>query len=128
MNERCLDLEEKERLPKKKYSNLFESGIREANYQDLIKLALTRDKFSCQECGKSMLSKGLAYGLKVGIWKAYQIKVDLHGGFEVHHIVPLSQGGRNFISNVITLCNECHILAHKKLREVPQETKVYNQK
>ena len=31
---------------------------------------------------------------------------------EVHHIVPISQGGDRVESNCITLCQECHKAAH----------------
>lgn len=33
---------------------------------------------------------------------------DLH----IHHVVPLSNGGRNVITNLIRLCTECHTKAH----------------
>lgn len=33
---------------------------------------------------------------------------------EYHHIVPLSNGGTNKLSNIVPLCVECHYNAHKK--------------
>ena len=32
---------------------------------------------------------------------------------EVHHKVPRSAGGSNVVSNLVTLCNACHRLAHR---------------
>lgn len=29
-------------------------------------------------------------------------------GLEVHHIIPISKGGRNIQANLITLCKSCH--------------------
>lgn len=34
---------------------------------------------------------------------------------EVHHIVPLSRGGPNVISNLIHLCLQCHNARHNHL-------------
>lgn len=34
---------------------------------------------------------------------------------EYHHIVPLSHGGTNRISNIVPLCQECHFKAHGKI-------------
>lgn len=33
-------------------------------------------------------------------------------GLQIHHIVPLSCGGSNKITNLARLCNECHAKAH----------------
>lgn len=33
---------------------------------------------------------------------------------QVHHIVPLSKGGSNKVSNLILLCRKCHLLEHNK--------------
>jgi len=30
----------------------------------------------------------------------------------IHHIVPLSNGGNNVLTNLIRLCNDCHAAAH----------------
>ncbi|MGE8453249.1 MAG: HNH endonuclease [Pseudomonadales bacterium] len=35
---------------------------------------------------------------------------------EVHHIVPLSRGGRNILSNLMCLCKTCHDRRHTHLR------------
>lgn len=33
-------------------------------------------------------------------------------GDHTHHIVPLGSGGRDVLSNVVTICSDCHGLAH----------------
>jgi len=48
----------------------------------------------CEEC------------LKVGIIKAAE---------EVHHILPLADGGTSERSNLISLCRSCHLKAHGEL-------------
>jgi 5-methylcytosine-specific restriction protein A len=35
---------------------------------------------------------------------------------EVHHIVPLSEGGSNDESNLMSLCHSCHEKMHKRKR------------
>ena len=37
---------------------------------------------------------------------------------EIHHIVPLANGGNHIPSNTVMLCRECHIKAHGKLKRV----------
>lgn len=32
---------------------------------------------------------------------------------EFHHIVPLSLGGKDILTNIVPLCNHCHSLIHK---------------
>lgn len=38
--------------------------------------------------------------------------------FNIHHVVPLSQGGSNRMSNLVLLCDRCHAAAHE-LRMAP---------
>lgn len=52
--------------------------------ENLRKAAILRDGGRCQECGKE------------------------HCRLEVHHITPKRTGGRDTISNLITLCPSCH--------------------
>jgi hypothetical protein len=37
-------------------------------------------------------------------------------GLHVHHIVPLSKGGTNQLSNLIVLCEDCHKKLHPHMR------------
>lgn len=37
------------------------------------------------------------------------------GPRDVHHIIPVSEGGKNTMMNLITLCPNCHRLAHRNL-------------
>lgn len=56
--------------------------------EDIRQAVLKRDNYTCQKCGSTN---------------------DLH----VHHIKYRSEGGSNDISNLITLCEECHYEIHK---------------
>lgn len=59
----------------------------------LRKAVYKRDDYSCQGCTAAGGPEGDA---------------ELHA----HHIVPLSMGGSNMRSNLITLCDECHARIH----------------
>ncbi|HDH7443307.1 TPA: HNH endonuclease [Escherichia coli] len=39
----------------------------------------------------------------------------LRPAVEVHHIVPLSRGGTNTMSNLLSLCKSCHDKRHNHL-------------
>jgi hypothetical protein len=39
------------------------------------------------------------------------------GDLEIHHIIPVSEGGTNDDGNLICLCEKCHLEAHRVLRE-----------
>jgi len=60
-------------------------------------------------------------------WKRYKVLVrdsfkcqnsPNHLAQEVHHIVPLSRGGTNKMSNLVSLCKRCHIACHPHLYNV----------
>lgn len=40
---------------------------------------------------------------------------------EVHHVVPLSQGGTNKSTNLVTVCRSCHAGSHEQTVHVPNE-------
>ncbi len=50
---------------------------------ELFSLCLSRDKHKCKDC-------------------------DSKESLEVHHILPISQGGKNALSNLKTVCRNCH--------------------
>ena len=62
-----------------------------SNWGELRLKVLTRDNFTCRRCGANL--RGVFYR-------------------EVHHIIPLSRGGSNSISNLISLCKSCHDKQH----------------
>lgn len=64
---------------------------------------LYRDNFTCQDCGKF-----LAYKNANGVY------LPIDTGAEVHHIKPVSEGGGDEPSNLITLCCDCHKKRHHK--------------
>ncbi|MFC4540480.1 HNH endonuclease [Halosolutus amylolyticus] len=63
------------------------------NWDILRRQAYKRDEYRCRNCGAG----GGPHG-----------NVELHA----HHIVPLSCGGTNALSNLSTLCSTCHGLIH----------------
>lgn len=72
------------------------------NWSELSQACKRRDNYICQVCGKDC-SKD---------------KLSLHA----HHIIPLSKGGRNTLSNLISLCETCHSRYHHKTIKVPKRT------
>jgi len=62
-------------------------------------IVLERDDNRCQRCDISV-----AAGDENGV------------GFQLHHIVPFSAGGPNHPDNLVTLCNDCHTLAHQQMK------------
>lgn len=72
---------------------------------------LYRDKFTCQDCGTfhAMINE---YGMAVPIDD---------GQLEVHHIVPVAQGGGDEPENLVTLCKDCHKRRHREQRAKGKE-------
>ena len=72
---------------------------------------LYRDNFICQDCGEFhafVNSNGMT------------IPID-DGNLEVHHIIPVSHGGGDEPTNLVTLCKNCHRERHKTLKERSNE-------
>jgi len=44
---------------------------------------------------------------------------------EVHHIVPLAEGGSNAVSNLISLCHRCHARIHAERGDYFGKAKVH---
>ena len=53
---------------------------------------LDRDGWRCQDCGKA-------------------------GALEAHHVMALEDGGSNALGNLLTVCRDCHIKAHRDGRQ-----------
>lgn len=65
-----------------------------ANWHNLAEQCKIKAGYCCQKCGKSFINN----------------KISLHA----HHIIPLSKGGRNVLSNLIAVCENCHSKIHGK--------------
>ena len=65
-----------------------------------------RDKLTCQDCGEVLAFKN-----------CYDIYIPLECGAEVHHIIPVEEGGTDDPRNLITLCHKCHKERHEKLKQ-----------
>lgn len=72
---------------------------------------LYRDNFTCQDCGEFH-----AFYNQHGMY----IPID-DGQLEVHHIVPVSEGGGDEPENLVTLCKNCHLERHRALRIMAKE-------
>jgi 5-methylcytosine-specific restriction endonuclease McrA len=60
------------------------------DWKDRCAMAKSRDGFVCTECGYPAGSQRRTREL------------------QVHHIIPISEGGTNDLNNLITLCHICH--------------------
>ncbi len=72
-------------------SHLCESGY-PVNWDEVSRDIRERDNFQCKLCG------------------AFDRII------HVHHIIPLSRGGSNSYSNLISLCEKCHSSKHPHMR------------
>lgn len=64
-----------------------------------------RDDHECQNCGRTRGSSG---------------NIELHA----HHVVPKSKGGTHEVSNLITVCNDCHKAIHNKSKTAPSKNSI----
>lgn len=67
---------------------------------------LYRDNFTCRDCGEFK-----AYKNEHGVY------IPIDSGLEVHHIIPVSEGGNDDPDNLITLCHDCHMKRHHGNKE-----------
>ena len=42
---------------------------------------------------------------------------------EVHHIIPICEGGKHTKENVMAVCRDCHDKIHKRMREEKNDSK-----
>ena len=45
-------------------------------------------------------------------WRCVRCK--RYGYMQVHHVKPLSEGGENDLSNLVSMCRDCHLDFHKQ--------------
>jgi 5-methylcytosine-specific restriction protein A len=70
-----------------------------AAWQKARAMARQRDGDRCRQCGSTQ-------------------------GLEVHHLVPIAQGGDRFaLSNLITLCSSCHHDSHRGVEATRPESR-----
>jgi 5-methylcytosine-specific restriction endonuclease McrA len=69
----------------------YHTSSANGSWWDLVKQAVKRDGNKCGRCSY------------VG------------SGIERHHIVSLQDGGRNVLSNIISLCKTCHAKRHSHM-------------
>lgn len=89
-----------EKSPQRKFSDLSE--LYPIDWDEIRMRALERAGYQCEECGATEK-------------------------LQVHHIIPLSKGGSNDLSNLKVLCERCHALKHphliyKVIRESKRES------
>ena len=58
-----------------------------------------RDNHTCQDCGSLE-------------------------NLEIHHLLPISQGGKNTLDNLRTVCHDCHITNYKNIHYPKDKSKI----
>jgi 5-methylcytosine-specific restriction endonuclease McrA len=85
------------RTPKKKEKTRTRKSIRDKKLSDMLKKEqLLKKRIGCVSCG--FMPKNPKKN-----WSS----------MHAHHVVPLSQGGKDKKENMIILCKECHNDAHR---------------
>lgn len=74
------------------------------NWGSIRKKVLARDSHSCANCDH----------------QNHRIKIWDYRSLDVHHIVPLSKGGTNRLSNLVVLCRQCHALLEPHVYNLPE--------
>ena len=82
---------------------------------DVIAYALRRANGKCEICNQKA---------------PFKRKKDNSDYLEVHHMIPLSEGGDDSIDNVVAACPNCHMQAHYgkpvDMKEIIRKIKLYN--
>lgn len=82
----------------------------------------TQTKYTCQICNYSIndeleIFNSVFEKPDISDTKRYKIYGDIKslllGEIQIHHIKPLSQNGKHSPSNLIVLCDNCHISINK---------------
>jgi 5-methylcytosine-specific restriction endonuclease McrA len=73
---------------KKIKNGTFRHGV-EAGLREYIR---HRDGFTCKNC----------------------LTTDIDKGFQVHHIIPIADGGDDHYTNLILVCHDCHTSIHQE--------------
>ena len=58
------------------------------NWDKLRRVVYKHAKYTCQYCGER------------------------YNGLNAHHIIALSKGGKNYLNNLICICDQCHSILH----------------
>ena len=66
---------------------------------DIFTACYIRDKYTCQDCGSTE-------------------------NLEVHHLLPISQGGKNTLNNLKTVCHDCHVKNYKDVHYPKDKSKI----
>ena len=72
-------------------------NAREQLPRDVILKCTIRDKGICQNCKKDLLNSETP---------------GISSRVEFHHVIPVLKGGDHSVSNLITLCHDCHMELH----------------
>lgn len=88
-----INAEEARLTPEERYGDLSDGSRKPSDWKRRRKEVFRRDNYECRNCGQ----KG---------------GMDGEAELAAHHVVPVSAGGNSFLSNLITLCEDCHYAAH----------------
>lgn len=80
-----------------------------SEFRELRLRVLARDSNRCTECGR-----GSRNGLHEVGFDQVQVWTD---SLQVHHIIPVKEGGTDEETNLRTMCTLCHSAIHRKLRD-----------
>ena len=81
----------------------YQKGVN-YGYTNAREHTLVRDNYTCQCCGKKNCR------------------------VEVHHLIPRSRGGSDKLANLVTLCTDCHHLAHSSEEQLLAFQKKFGKK
>ncbi len=107
-----------------KNENIVLRNLKKISESELKELALSKTDLPCKGHTKITmfirssyvveLSKRLANGIcqDCGQFAPFVSKITNEPYLEIHHICPLSEGGKDTIENVVALCPNCHRKRH----------------